>query len=397
MRICQVVPYFPYRDHLRGISVNRGYHVGGVERHVYNISMELIKRGHQVTIVTTKSPDHDKLSELDVKNLRIVRFPINLRVYSSPISFELLKFDFNEFDIIHAHTPVPFTADLVAIKNLKEKKPFVLTYHNDISKDSGLGKLISTVYNSIFGRLLLNHSDIIIATTKSYAIHSRQLRKYLYKVRVVPNGVDIKRFHPKLDKNKIRKKYNISEDGKVVLFVGNLEAYKGCEYLLSAFSIVAKEINEAYLILVGKGSLESRLKEVAMKLDVKNKVFFAGYVRDDELPYYYAACDVFVLPSISEYEGFGIVQLEAMACGKPVIATNIPGVREVDAKELATIHVPPKDKRALTEALLMILRDEKLATKMGSNGRKLVEEFYSWSKIARIILQLYEEVLRFSV
>ena len=391
MKICQVVPYFPYKEHLQGHPIENGYHIGGVERHVYNLSTELAKLNHEVTIITARSPNHEYLS--DITDFKIIRIPIDLRIYSSPICLGLLNLTFEEFDIVHAHTPVPFTADLVAIKNLKEKKPFILTYHNDISKDRGLGKLISTVYNSIFGRFLLDHSNIIIATTKSYAIHSRQLRKYLYKVRVVPNGVDIKRFHPKLDKNKIRKKYNISEDDKVVLFVGNLEAYKGCEYLLSAFSIVAKEMNDAYLILVGKGSLESRLKEVAMKFDVKNKVFFAGYVRDNELPYYYAACDVFVLPSISEYEGFGIVQLEAMACGKPVIATNIPGVREVDKKELATIHVPPKDKRALAEALLTILKDEKLAIKMGNNGRKLVEEFYSWPKIARTILQLYEKAL----
>jgi len=86
-----------------------------------------------------------------------------------------------------------------------------------------------------------------------------------------------------------------------------------------------------------------------------------------------------------------MVQLEAMACGKPIIATNIPEVREVDAKELATIHILPKDKRALAEALLTILRNEKLAIKMGSNGRKLVEEFYSWTKMARAILQLYEK------
>jgi len=391
MKICQVVPYFPYKEHLQGHPVENGYHIGGVERHVYNLSTELAKLNHEVTIITARSPNHEYLS--DITDFKVIRIPIDLRVYSSPVSFGLLNLTLKEFDIIHAHTPVPFAADLVAIKNLKEKKPFVLTYHNDISKDSGLGKLISTVYNSVFGRLLLNHSDIIIATTKSYAIHSRQLRKYLYKVRVVPNGVDTKRFHPKLDRNKIRKKHGISEDAKVILFVGNLEAYKGCEYLLSAFSIVAKEINDAYLILVGKGSLESRLKQIIMKFDMKNKVFFAGYVRDNELPYYYAACDVFVLPSISEYEGFGIVQLEAMACGKPVIATNIPGVREVDKKELATIHVPPKDKRALAEALLTILKDEKLAIKMGNNGRKLVEEFYSWPKIARTILQLYEKAL----
>ncbi|RLF91435.1 glycosyltransferase family 1 protein [Thermococci archaeon] len=391
MKICQVVPYFPYKEHLQGHPIENGYHIGGVERHVYNLSTELAKLNHEVTIITARSPNHEYLS--DITDFKIVRIPIDLQVYSSPICLGLLNLTFEEFYIIHAHTPVPFTADLVAVKNLKEKKPFILTYHNDISKDNGLGELISTVYNSIFGRLLLNHSDIIIATTKGYAIYSRQLRKYLHKVVVVPNGVDINKFHPNLDRERIREKQGIDKDAKVVLFVGRLDTYKGCKHLLSAFAIVARKIKNAYLILVGRGPLEPVLRKIVTKLGIKSRVFFAGYVKDEELPYYYASCDVFVLPSISEQEGFGVVQLEAMACGRPVVATNIPGVSEVDPRELATIHVPPKDERALAEAILTILKNEELAIKMGINGRKLVEEKYPWGKVVRKILKLYKKYI----
>jgi len=390
MKICQVVPYFPYKEHLEGFPVESGYHIGGVERHVYNLSIELTKLNHKVTIITTQSPNYNCLS--DVVGLDIIRVPIDFRIYSSPVSLSILNLTLEEFDVIHAHTPVPLIADLVAVKNLKERKPFVLTYHNDVNKEGLFGKFIAMVYNCSFGSLLLKHSDVIITTTKSYALHSRQLRKYLHKVTVIPNGVDTKRFHPKLDKNKIREKYGIDKDAKIVLFVGRLEAYKGCEYLLSAFSIIARKVKNVYLILVGRGPLESSLKETAIKLGIKKRVFFAKYVRDEELPYYYAACDVFVLPSISEHEGFGIVQLEALACGKPVITTNIPGVKEVDAKELATIHIPPKDERSLAEAILAVLKNEKLAIKMGRNGRKLVEEKYSWQKVVDKLLATYSRL-----
>ncbi|RLI44918.1 hypothetical protein DRO64_03225, partial [Candidatus Bathyarchaeota archaeon] len=356
MKICQVVPYFPYKEHLQGCPIEDGYHIGGVERHVYNLSTELAKLNHEVTIITTRSPSHDHLS--DITDFKVIRIPIDLRVYSSPVSFGLLNLTFKEFDIIHAHTPVPFAADLVAIKNLKERKPFILTYHNDVSKHGTFGKFISMAYNSIFGRLLLKHSDIIIATTKSYALHSRQLRKYLHKVVVDPNGVDIKKFRPNLGKERIRERYGIDKNAKIVLFVGRLDTYKGCKHLLLAFDIVARKIENAYLVLVGRGPLESTLRKTVTKLGLKSRVFFAGYVKDEELPYYYASSDVFVLPSISEHEGFGVVQLEAMACGKPVIATNIPGVSEVDPRELATIHVPPRDERALAEAILTILKNE---------------------------------------
>jgi len=388
MNICQVVPYFPYKEHLQGHPIENEYHIGGVERHVYNLSTELAKLNHEVTVITTRSPSHDYLS--DITEFKVIRVPVDLRVYSSPISLGLLNLTFEEFDVIHAHTPVPFIAELVAIKNLKERKPFILTYHNDISKHGTFGKFVSMVYNSIFGRLLLECSDTIIATTKSYAFHSRQLRRYLHKVVVVPNGVDIKKFHPNLDRERIRRKHSIDKDAKIVLFVGRLDTYKGCKHLLSAFAMVTKKIRNAYLILVGRGPLKPVLRKIATKLGIKGRVFFAGYVKDEELPYYYASCDVFVLPSISEHEGFGIVQLEAMACGKPVVATNIPGVSEVDPRELATIHVPPKDERALAEAILTVLKNEELAVKMGVNGRKLVEKNYSWSRIVKNILKIYQ-------
>jgi glycosyltransferase involved in cell wall biosynthesis len=390
MKICQVAPYFPYRGHLEGFPVENGYHIGGVERHVYNLSNELSRMGNEVTVITTQSPKHNSLS--DVTNIKVIRVPIDFRMYSSPVSIKILNLTFQEFDVVHAHTPVPLIADLAAIRNLNEGMPFILTYHNDVNKEGVFSGILAMMYNYSLGSLLLHGSDMIITTTKSYAFQSRQLRKYLYKVTVVPNGVDTERFHPKIDRCKIREKYGINEDAKVVLFVGRLAAYKGCKYLLSAFSMIIRKLKNVYLIVVGRGPLESKFKETATILGAKKRILFAGYVKDEELPYYYATSDLFVLPSISEYEGFGMVQLEAMASGKPVIATNIAGVRDVDSEELATIHVPPKDEKALEKAILTVLRNEKLAIKMGDNGRKLVEKNYSWSRVAGNILELYKKI-----
>jgi glycosyltransferase involved in cell wall biosynthesis len=389
MKICQVAPYFPYRQHLEGISVEKGYHIGGVERHVYNLSNELSKIGNEVTVITTKSPKHKYFS--DVKNIKVIRLPIDFRVYSSPISLKIFSLAFRDYDVVHAHTPVPLIADLVAIRNLNGRTPFLLTYHNDVNKNGMFNEVVAMLYNCSFGSLLLNCSDTIITTTKDYAFQSRKLRKYLYKISVVPNAVDTTRFHPRIDGYKIRERYEISKEAKVVLFVGTLAAYKGCKYLLSAFSMILKKLSNVYLILVGKGPLESNFKETAAKLGGEKRIIFAGYVKDEELPYYYASSDLFVLPSVSEFEGFGIVQLEAMASGKPVIATNIAGVREVDSEELATIHVPPKDEKALEAALLEVLRNDKLAITMGHNGRDLVEKKYSWSRVAGNILDLYKK------
>jgi glycosyltransferase involved in cell wall biosynthesis len=393
MRICKIVQYFPYKEHFEGLPVEKGYYLGGgVGKHVYYLSKELSKE-NDVTIITTKSPQHDKLSEIDL-DVDIRRVPLGIPFYSSSIPLRILK-DLNpsEYDVLHADTPNSGIADLAALKNIKKRCPFVLTYHNDIIKEGFLGNIVSMIYNHSAGMFLLKHTNVIIATTKSYAMNSLQLRKYTNKVKIIPNGVDTNMFYPNLEGVEIRKKYEMSETDRIILFVGKLDYYKGCDYLIRAFSEVVKKIANAHLLFVGSGPLEGELREIAKRLNVSHNITFAGYVKDKELPYYYAACDIFVLPSVSSYEGFGMVQLEAMACGKPVITTTLPGVKEVDANEVATVHVPPKDSIVLANAIMGLLENEDLARQMGMNGRKLVEEEYTWERVAEETEKVYQEVL----
>lgn len=391
MKVCQVVPYFPYREHINGQSIESGYNVGGVERHVYSISSELIKRGHNVTVISTKSPCHETLSEIE--GIEIIRIPIRLRIYNSHMPLDIAKyFDPSKYDLIHAHTPVPVMADLAALKNLSGKKPFVLTYHNDIAKTGSVGKVVSFIYNNTAGRFLLGFSNIIISTTRTYAANSKQLCKYTQKVKIVPNGVDIEAFNPGVDGKNIRKKYKLNETDKIVLFVGRLDYYKGCDYLVRAFSPVINEINNAHLIFVGRGPLEDNLQKIAAELKITENISFAAYVKDEDLPSYYASTDVFVLPSISPYEGFGIVQLEAMACGKPIVTTTLPGVSEIDSDGAATLHVPPKDEQQLAEAIITLLKDEEMAKRMGKRGRDLVIRKYSWTKVVESLESIYQDL-----
>lgn len=394
MKICQVVPYFPYKEHLEGRSPEKDkYYLGGIMKHVYYLSKSLSKQDNEITIITTKSPQHHNLSEVDI-GVDIIRVKADAFLYSSPIAIRVLKYlDPSKYDVIHAHTPTPPVADLAAWRNIRKRTLFVLTYHNDVEKEGVFGSFISKVYNNTFGHFLLKQSDVIIATTKSYALSSPLLKKYLHKVTVIPNGIDIEMFHPYLNAHSIKKKYQLDDDSKIVVFVGKLDHYKGCDFLIRAFAAAAQKIPSVFLIIVGKGPLEKGLKHLSEKLCMQNRVIFVGFVSDISLPLYYQACDLFVLPSISSSEGFGLVQLEAMACGKPVICTNIPGVKEVDEQEVASIHVPPKNSEALANAIIKLLEDEKLARKMGENGRKLVEKKYTWEKIAEETEKVYHEVL----
>ena len=392
IKICQIVPCFPYREHLDGQPVEMGYHIGGVEKHVYYLCQELAKLGNEVTVITTKSPSHDNLCEIE-SNLNIYRVSPGISLYASFLPFQTLKvLKPGKYHMIHAHTPTPAIADIAALKNYRQRCPFVLTYHNDITKGGILGSVVSAIYNTTLGAFLLRHTDAIIATTKSYAEQSKRLKKHLPKVKLIPNGVDIEQFRPNIDGNRIREEYKLHQDSKIVLFTGRIDSYKGCDYLVRAFGLIANELPQAHLLFVGTGPLMEKMKMLSKDLNIAPKVIFAGYVPDKDLPYYYAACDVFTLPSISSLEGFGIVQLEAMACGKPVITTTLPGPHEVDAEGVATIHVLPRNEEALAKAILKTLTDKKLAETMGKNGRKLVEEKYSWSRVAQSTQELYHEV-----
>lgn len=390
MKICQVVPCFPYKEHTEGKEVEQGYHIGGVEKHALELSNALTKRGHSITILTTKSPAHDIYHEID--GINVVRIPYGIPLYSSSIPLHILwRLNQCDYDLIHAHTPNPMIADLACLK--KKDIPFLLTYHNDITKNGVTGKIISYIYNNTLGNFLFNNSDLIVTTTNGYVEKSKYLEKFKLKIRVVPNGTDLNRFNKHVDGTLIKLRYSIPLKSKIVLFVGTLEEYKGVEYLLKAFKKVLIFNKAAYLIIVGSGKLSQKLQRLSQKFEISEKAIFSGYVRDDELPYFYSTSDLFVLPSISEKEGFGIVQLEAMASCKPVICTNLPGVSGVDENEIASIHVPPKDSEALANAIIKLLDDEKLAKKMGENGAKLVEEKYSWEKIAEMTEKIYSEIL----
>ena len=391
MKTCQVVSCFPYKEHLKGYIAEKGYHIGGVERHVYEISNALAKRGISVTVLSTRSPHHRKYHEID--EIKVIRIPYGIPLYSSSIPFHIFwHLNQSEYDLIHAHTPNPTIADLACFKN-RGKIPFILTYHNDISKEGYAGKMISYVYNKTLGDFILKNSDLIIATTKSYAEKSIRLKRFKHKIKVIPNGVNPNKFNKNIDEKKIRIHHGIPIDSKIILFVGALEVYKGIEYLLKAFKQVLNYEMKSYLVIVGAGALSKQLKEMTVELGISDNVIFAGYVKDSDLPYYYSACDFFVLPSISGGEGFGIVQIEALACGKPVICTDLPGVNEVDAKEVASIHVPPKDCEALADAIIQLLENEKLAREMGENGRQFVEDIYTWERVAEETERVYKELI----
>jgi phosphatidylinositol alpha-mannosyltransferase len=204
---------------------------------------------------------------------------------------------------------------------------------------------------------------------------------------IIPNGIDTEHFRPDV---KPIEKYR---DGKLnILFVGRLEKRKGADYLLKAYCRVKREIPQSRLIIVGPGTKLRNKYEKLVKRNGLKDVVFVGYTSYDELPRYYKTADIFCAPATG-WESFGIVLLEAMAVGVPVVASNIAGYASILTDGSEGLLVPPKNDKNLAQALICLMKDESLRKEMGGGGIRKAAE-YDWKKVARMVLDYYTEVLK---
>ncbi|MDY6965092.1 MAG: glycosyltransferase family 4 protein [Halobacteriota archaeon] len=359
--------------------------IGGVENYVYYLGKEQIELGNEVKVVCAGEPvglkDREIVDGIEVRRLNYFKKIANTNV-TPGLPLRLLSED---FDILHTHLPTPWSADWSALVSKIKKKPLVLTYHNDIV-GGGFASYIAKTYNHTLLKYLLKRADKIIITQKKYLSTSSYLGGYEDKVKVIPVGVDTERFKP----------LGVEKEEKTLFFLSLLDEfhmYKGLDHLIKALKVVKSEIPDVRLIVGGKGNLMAYYREMSESLDLKDVVEYAGFIPDEEMVRYYNRCDAFVLPSISsEQEGFGIVLLEAMASGKPVIATDIVGVAEDVKKRDAGRIVGPGDEKALAGAIIEILEDEDLMKRMGTDGRRLVEEKYTWKRVAEMTQKVYNDV-----
>lgn len=393
--------------------------IGGVENYVYYSAKELVKMGHEVTVVCANEPPSP--NEELLNGIRVKRLHYSGKIANTNVTWALpLALKSEDFDVVHTHIPTPWSADWSALTSKLKKKPLVVTYHNDIT-GTGIAKYIAGFYNATALKLLLKRADKIIITQPGYIQSSPYLKDYADKIEVIPNGVDVYKFKPSVNsenkavKNTLRDKEFVKVSGtskdnenvkrnetaqdseNTVFFLSVLDEfhrYKGLDYLLEALKIVKEEIPDVKLKIGGKGVLMDYYRGVVESSGLGANVEFCGFIPDEEIVEYYSRANVFVLPSISStYEGFGIVALEALACKTPVISTEIVGVAEDVKKSKAGIIVQPKDSGALADAMIKILGNEKLQKKMGENGRRLVTAKYTWKGVAEMMEKVYNELV----
>lgn len=353
--------------------------IGGIENHIKIIAEFQAQNGFDVTVLTT-SPYPETTIE-NINSVRVIKASRIATLSSTPISISLLKWMHRlDVDITHLHFPYPVGefAHLLFGHSLKT----IITYHNDIVKQ----RMLLVLYKPFLLRIF-KKADCILTTSPQLVKTSPILSKFSYKSKVVPYGIDISRFSnpDKVTSSKLRANYNSSP---IILFVGRLRYFKGLQYLIDAM----KNVN-ATLLIVGAGSEENTLKEKVSREGLESKIFFLGEIPNDNLPEYFDACDIFVLPSSHRSESFGIVLIEAMASGKTVISTELgTGTSFVNIHEKTGLVVPPRNPELLAKAINRLMTDDALRKKFEVNAKKRSEEF-SKEHLNERIVKIYGELL----
>ncbi|OPY28791.1 MAG: putative glycosyl transferase [Methanocella sp. PtaU1.Bin125] len=386
---------------MRICLVNALFHPfsGGVEKHMYELSRELVRQGVEVTIITARLKGTPPYEEID--GVRVHRVPcLEIKVpgfYPPPLILapgfirHLKRLDEQyRFDIIHLQNRYFVSFNATALYCRLRKKPFMMTIHNarpvGISLPVTIGGL---TYDWLIGRWPFAMADRIIAVSKWVRGDIAKYRIDAGKIIPVHNGIDVSEFRPSAARN-VRTQYGIG-DAPMLMFVGRMITQKGIPYLIDAMPLVLKAHPEAKLFLVGRGSLLEGLKSKVASMRLEKSVIFSGYMSEEMLKEAYGTCDLFVLPSV--WEVLPIAVLEAMSSGKPVVCTDAGGDREMVRDGVNGFVVPMRNPKALAEKINAVLSDADMRSRMGAASRRIAEEEFDWKLIAAQTKQVYEELL----
>ena len=353
---------------------------GGIETAVFNLSKYVAKTNKVVVVTSNVNRKH---KQIKYKNFICYSLPTWFILFSTPITPSLIPYLIkhgSEFDVIQISLPNPMA--VIAYLIAKPKGKLIVWYHSDVVRPF--------ILSTLFMPLLLNmlkKASVIVAASNNYIRTSPLLKKFYNKTIVIPYGINLENFTVKEGKYELTKLRELF-GAPLVLFIGRLVYYKGLTYLIKSMKAL-----DAKLVIIGRGPLENRLKALVKKNELTKRIFFQKVPSNDQIAKYIHACDAVVLPSIHRSEAFGIVLLEAMACGKPVITTELgTGTSFVCQDGVTGLVVPPKDSLGLKNAINKVLHNPELAKKLGETGRKRVEEHFTIENVGEAFLRLYTSV-----
>ena len=392
MKILHIIPtYFP------------AHRQGGPIKSVHEMNKGLVKKGVEMTVYTTnidgKSVLNVPLNQgVDIDGVKVWYFPATFRLWEYSFAFHrALAKNAKDFDLIHITSVFLAASALGAYYAKKFKKPYIISPRGSFMEEPlKYRPLKKKVYINLIEKRNLAGAEAIHFTVEKEKDGYLKAGLPFKKSIIIPNGLDVEVSNTiTRDRIHFRKKFNISSDKKIVLFMGRLHFIKGLDTLIPAFAEVVKKEPNAILVLAGpndknyKKEIELKIKNC--KLKINNEVVFTGMLLGEDKIAAYRESDVFVLPSYSE--NFGIAVVEAMIAGNPVVVTKGVGIsKEVEAAGAGL--VVEKDVSQVAEAILKILNNSDLAKKMGEAGKKLVETEFSNEKVAEKFLKEYNKILQ---
>lgn len=397
LTICLITRSLPF--HIRG----------GMERHVEDLMNGLARIGHEVYVITSKNPE----------GKRVLKFSDNITVFS--VGSKIGKYSRRFFlesatlfkaldskigiDLIHsqsiagagivkyvnpANTPVittlhgTFLNDVRSMLYTKSLKSFLIATYL-------LGKRIFDLER--YDRLLMKNSEKIIAVSNFLAESIKQEYPFISKekITIIYNGVDTERFRPMKVSEQLRDRFGINDE-KVIFSIGRVEREKGFHLLIKTVKEISKKI-PVKLIIGGEGTYLKYLKKLSISEGIHQRIIFTGRIPDHELPIYYNLGDIVVFPTL-RLEAFPIVLIEAMACGKPVIASKIGGTPEIIQNWKDGLLVEAGDINDLKDKLQMVLHEEKLSKELSKNARDKVVKYFSLDTMLRKYCSVYNQTLQ---
>ena len=375
MHICMITREFPPD-------------LGGISYYVYYLSKKLQERGHEITVITRGSTRKTTREVVDGINVvRVTFFPIypfHIWIHGAFVNQALKSIERN-LTLIHLHSPVtpPIKTSLPKLTTVHTPSKTDARYHEILDFYSLAEKMQSKIFYPHIEARLFNLSKMVTSVSFSVA---KELREYGLgpgDVTVIGNGVNEQIFVP-IRKKDLTKKY--------VLYTGGLRARKG----LFDFIDCAKYVSETNLnirfLICGTGPFLPRLLDKVLKMGLQRYVLFLGHISREKLVMTYQNATIHVVPS--HYEGLPTVLLEAMACGLPVVATDVGANNEVISSGKNGFLVPPKSPKIMAEAIISLLNDSSMRRKIGEEARKTIETKYTWDKITDKVLICYDNILK---
>ena len=380
MKILQVIAYFTPRK-------------GGDVNVCYNLSKQLAMRGHEVTIATSDHEfDKEYADSIEQVGVKVIPFHCIADICAflvTPSIRKWMKFNINDFDLIHMHNFRSYQNNIVHYYAMQHKVPYILQAHGSVLRIVQR-QFLKTLYDAVWGYRLLKNAIKVIAVTNNEVEQYIQMGVDQKKIVVISNGIDINKLNSKKNHGAFRKKIDINDE-RLVLFLGRIHQRKGVDYLIRSFGRVLENENNAILVVVGPDDGYKReLERIIEELGIGNRVKFVDYISN--VSEAYTDADVLIYPAI--YEIFGLVPFEAIICGTPVIVADDCGCGEIVKKADCGYLVRYGDVDGLKNKIIHVLNNPDEAKKKVLQGQRYIYENLTWDKIVTKVEEVYEDCIR---